>query len=90
MKADDIAVGIEDPQGKLVGLEFQTAGGQPLYYDHNGFYHSSENGDGRGKRFDIYHLKLPKDAKLVCWLLTSKSLISVPFKLTHLALPKKS
>ncbi len=70
VSANDLAIGISDPEGKLVGLEFQTADGRPLRYDHNGWYHS---GQERGKRFDVYKLgsNVPADAKLVCWLITS-------------------
>lgn len=82
----DLAIGISDPQGKLIGLEFQTADGKPLRYDHNGWYHSSKDS---GKRFDVYNLgpKIPADVKLVCWLITPRSLFKIPLKLAELPLP---
>lgn len=80
----DLAVRIADPQNRLVGLEFQTADGQPLRYDHNGWYHAAN--PAAGTRLDIYALKLPPDARLVCWLITDKSLQKLPFKLSDLKL----
>jgi TonB family protein len=74
----DLAIGISDPQGKLIGLEFQTADGKPLRYDHNGWYHSADT-DPPTKRFDVYNLgNIPADAKLVCWLITPRSLFKMP------------
>jgi len=87
MQADSLAVGIDDPNNHLVGVEFQTADGRPLRYDHNGFYHSG--GGTSGKRLDIYQLKLPPDARLVCWLITDKSLQKIPFEIHDLPLPKR-
>ncbi len=86
MEASDLAVGIDDPQGRLAGFEFQAAG-ESLYYNHNGRYHS---GASPGKRFAVYSLQasLPEDAIMVCWLITPKSLVKVPLRLEHLPLPR--
>ena len=86
VSAQDLAIGISDPHNNLVGLEFQTADGKPLRYDHNGWYHSDT---GTGKRFDVYKLgpSIPADAKLVCWLITPRSLYKIPLKLAELPLP---
>ena len=86
MEESDWAIGIDDPQGRLINLEFETVEGGPLIYNHNGQYHS---GGFPGKRFAIYHFnaKLPDSAILVCWLITPQSLIKTPFKLANLPLP---
>jgi len=84
----DLAIGISDPQGKLIGFEFQTVDGKPLTYDHNGWYHSADT-DPPKKRFDVYRLgpHIPTNAKLVCWLITPRSLFKMPLKLAELPLP---
>ena len=88
MTETDLAIGISDPQGKLIGFEFQTADGRPLRYDHNGWYHSADT-DPPKKRLDVYRLesKVPADAQLVCWLITPRSLFKMPLKLAELPLP---
>lgn len=84
----DLAIGISDPQGKLIGLEFQTADGKPMRYDHNGWYHSST---AAGKRLDVYRVgsNLPADTKLVCWLITPRSLFRQPLQIAELPLPDR-
>jgi TonB family protein len=84
LSTGDLAVGIDDPQGHLVGLEFQTADGQPLHYNHNGWYHSSNS---TGKRLDVYAVTLPPDAKMICWLVTERSLQKSAFIFTDIPLP---
>jgi len=86
VSANDLAVGISDPKGNLISLEFQTADGKAMRYDHNGWYHS---GQEPGKRFDVYTLgsRLPADGKLVCWLVTDRSLFKIPLKIAELPLP---
>jgi TonB family protein len=89
MEEGDIAVAIDDPEERLVGLEIQAADGSPLRYNHGGNYHSSGLQGSPGKRFDTYHLgtSLPDNARLVCWLITPGSLLKVPFHLDTLPLP---
>ena len=90
MPATVIGVGIQDPHERLLPVEFQDKSGAPLQYNHNGNYHSSR-GTGDGKRFDGYDLRtqFPADGKMVCWVMTDKSLESVPFKLSNVQLPSK-
>jgi TonB family protein len=89
MEEGDVAVAIDDPDERLVGLEVQAADGSPLRYNHNGQYHSSGLAGNPGRRFDTYHLgtDLPRDARLVCWLITSTSLLRVPFHFDRLPVP---
>jgi hypothetical protein len=88
MPASMIAVGIKDPQARLLPVEFQDRAGHPLRYNHNGSYHSSGQG---GKRLDGYDLgtPLPPGTKMVCWIITDKTLVSVAFKLSNVPLPAK-
>jgi len=92
MEGGDIAVAIDDPDEHLVGLEVQAVDGSPLRYNHNGQYHSSSLAGSPGRRFDTYHLAtdLPSDARLVCWLITSKSLLRIPFHFDRLPVPGMS
>ncbi len=89
MEEGDIAVAIDDPEERIVGLEIQAADGSPLRYNHGGNYHSSGYQGSPGKRFDTYHLGtgLPGGARLACWLITPGSLLKVPFHLDTLPLP---
>lgn len=83
----DFAFGITDPHGRLVAMEFQQADGSPIEYNHNGWYHS---GHTPGKSFSVYRVRspLPANARLVCWLVTAKSLVKLPLNLTDLPLPQ--
>lgn len=84
---DDVCTTIIDPHVQLIGSEFQTRDGGPLRYHHNGYSHSS---DGRGNfRVDTYRIPpmLPGDARMVCWLVTGKSLVTIPLTLKDIELP---
>jgi TonB family protein len=89
MEDGDIAVAIDDPGDRLLGVEIQAADGSPLRYDHGGWYHSSGLTGSPGRRFDIYHLgsDVPADARLVCWVITPTSLLKMPFHIDTLPLP---
>jgi TonB family protein len=82
----DYMVAINDPQGRMVGSEFEAGDGGPLTYNHNGAMHTGFN---TGARTDGYHFRapLPPDAHLVCWLITPRSLVTIPFKLHDLPIP---
>ena len=86
MNDRDVALAIYDPHGRLAGLEFQTMYGRALPYNRNGWSHYSV---GPGKRFSIYRLnsKLTDEVKLVCWLVTPKSLASYPLHAANIPLP---
>jgi RNA polymerase sigma factor (sigma-70 family) len=89
MADGDIAVAIDDPNDRLIGLEIQMADGGPLNYNHGGNYHSSGFPGSPGRRFDTYHIgtAFPNDARLVCWLLTPKSVLKIPFQIDKLPIP---
>lgn len=88
MGKEEIAVGLHDPHHRVVGLEFQAADGSTLHYNHNGQLHSERTAEG--KRFDVYDLRagIPAQIRMVCWLLTKKSVLTMPVKLTNISLPK--
>lgn len=83
----DIAIGITDPENRLVAWEFRTADGATLVYNRNGWAHIEH----RGKYLDFYRFEagIPSRLQLVCWLLTPKSLVPIPLKLADLPLPEK-
>jgi hypothetical protein len=82
----DYVVVIDDSQGRMIGSEFEAGDGGPLTYNHNGAMHT---GSFTGPRTDGYHFRapLPPDARLVCWLITPRSLLTIPFKLHDLPIP---
>jgi TonB family protein len=75
----DYILSIGDPQGRMIGCEFEAADGSPIIYNHNGFWHSQ---GASGMRSDGFHFEapLPADARLVVWLITPRSLVTIPFK----------
>ncbi len=82
----DVALAIDDPEGRLAGVEFQTMYGSALPYNRNGWSHFRAS---HSKRFSIYRLnaKLTDGVKLVCWLATPESLTILPLTLAHIPLP---
>jgi TonB family protein len=89
MNDRDVGLAIYDPHGRLAGLEFQTMYGSALPYNRGGW---SQYFVGPGKRFSIYrqNSKLTDDIKLVCWLVTPKSLASYPLHAVNIPLPATS
>jgi RNA polymerase sigma factor (sigma-70 family) len=92
MEDGDIAVAIDDPNDRLIGIEIEAADGSPLNYNHGGNYHSSGLPGKPGRRFDTYHIgaALPSNARLVCWLLTPKAVLKIPFQIDRLPIPASS
>jgi TonB family protein len=92
MDEDDIAVAISDPDSRLLSVEFQTREGLPIRYNHAGYYHSSEPIGHPESRFDVYHLapSIPAGARLVCHVITDKSLVSIPLHMENVLLPEGS
>lgn len=90
MKEGDIAFAIDDPGDRLIALEIQARDGSPLRYNHGGNYHSSLLPGHPGRRFDTYRLGsgIPADARLVCWLVTDKALLKIPFHVEMLPIPE--
>jgi TonB family protein len=89
MGPDDIAIGVSDPDSRLVSAEFQTSEGFALHYDHRASYHSGGTLKNHENRFEIYHLTepLPGDGRLVCLLATDKAVMSIPLPVETLPLP---
>jgi hypothetical protein len=85
---DQLGTKIVDPEGRVVGMEFQARDGGSLRYNHNGQSHFDYFGDGHFHVFGI-DAKVAADAKFVCWLITKKSLVKFPLKLNGVALPVK-
>ncbi len=86
MTDTDLALAIDDPEGRLVGTEFQTIYGAPVIYNHNGWAHLEKT---PGKRLSLYRLKskITDNIKLVCWLATDQSVWKQNFNYTGLPLP---
>jgi len=86
MNDRDVALAIHDPHHRLASVEFQTMYGGALAYNRNGWSHYSIS---VGKRFSIYRLnsKLSDDIKLVCWLVTPKSVATYPLHVVNVPLP---
>jgi TonB family protein len=89
MEDNDIAVGISDPESRLLSVEFQERDGRAIHYNHGGRYHSSEPMGHPELRFDVYHLDspLPPEARAVLLVMTEKSLLSAPLHLANIPLP---
>jgi hypothetical protein len=66
MDDNDIAVGISDPDSKLLSVEFQERDGRAIRYNHGGRYHSSEPMGHPELRFDVYHLDSPLPPSTGC------------------------
>jgi len=90
MGENDVAIGVSDPDSRLVSAEFRTSEGFALHYDHRATYHSVGTLKHHENRFEIYHLTeaLPVDARLVCLLATDKAVMSIPLPVQALALPE--
>jgi len=80
---NDITVQITDPNQKIVDMEFQDAAGKKIK---NNGSSSFGNGDKESKTF-MFSSKLPDDARLVIYLATPKTLVSVLFSLKDVYLP---
>jgi hypothetical protein len=83
-----IGVSVVDPEHRIVGMEFQAADGGALTYNHNGDGHSGGGAAGVGIHSYTIDRSALVDAKFVCWLITEKSLVRFPLKLTELPLRK--
>jgi hypothetical protein len=82
-KGDEIGYTISDPNKKVASVEFCSADGKPL--ESNGRFSS-----GFGGKKDVtinLSNKAPADAMVKIYLLTAKSVVSVPVKLSAVALP---
>jgi hypothetical protein len=83
MNDNDFALQVEDPDSKVVEIEFQDAAGKRL--ETNG--RSSSGGNELKTMFYNLRNKLPENAKLVIYLATPKALVKVPVALKDVPLP---
>jgi hypothetical protein len=83
MNDNDIALLVEDPDSRIVDIEFQDATGKKL--ETNG---RSSTGSHELKT-SFYNLrnKLPENVKLTIYLSTPKALLKVPVSLKDVPLP---
>jgi hypothetical protein len=80
---NDIVLRIKDPNRKIVDIEFQNASGKKVKDDG-----TSSNGENEETtRTFNFESKLPENTRLIIYLLTEKSLVSVPFSLKDTFLP---
>lgn len=83
MGENAVALQLSDKQGKLISIEFEDAAGKPI---------SRQGRSTMGSRDDQTQIlefenKLPADARMRVYLLTPRSVVSTPFKLTNIPLP---
>ena len=81
-KGDALGYKIKDPKNKVAAVEFCDAAGKPLKT--NG---SSSWGMAGSKEVTVNVDKLPEGATARIYLLTPKSLLTVPFKMDAIKLP---
>ena len=86
LEPGDVALSIWDPQERFLNVEFRGPAGQPLRYNHNGWWHSGSQGAHR----DVYRLgdEIPPGTEMVVWLKTDKSFLVAPLKVINLTLPE--
>jgi hypothetical protein len=84
VKAGDLAVAVADPRHRVMGVKFQTRDGQPLQVITPMGMSSSQ-----GVMITVYQFptKPTSEVSLVCYVLTPKSVVSVPLNLTNVPLP---
>ncbi|MDX2039871.1 MAG: hypothetical protein SF097_01420 [Acidobacteriota bacterium] len=77
-----IAMQINDPQSKLISIEFETADGKPIK-------RQGRMTLGSQPQTQIFEFaeKLPANARIKIYQLTPKSLTKIPFKVTNVPLP---
>lgn len=81
-KGDELGYKIKDPKGKVASVEFCTAAGKPLKT--NG---SSSMGFGGSKDVSVNVADLPQGVLAKIYLLTEKSVVTVPLSLDAIKLP---
>ena len=82
MSENGLAIQVSDPKKLLIGIEFEDPNGKTI--DQRG--KTTLGGEERTMLFD-FEEKLPETTRVKLLLLTSKSVIRVPFKLTNVPLP---
>jgi hypothetical protein len=82
METNDIAFNVTDPGSKLISIDIEDEKGKPI--ERNG--RMTVGGDPRTMIYNFKE-KLPATARIRLYLLTPKSVTTVPFKLTAIPLP---
>jgi hypothetical protein len=82
MGENSVAFQVNDPNARLISIEFETAQGKSI--ERNG---RMTMGDQPKTMIYEFDEKLPATARLKVYLITPKSLVKVPFKLTDVPLP---
>lgn len=82
MSENGIALKLTDPQKRVINVEFTDESGKPISSQGR----TSMGDDPRTMIFD-FEQKLPENAKLKVYLLTTGSVVKAPFKVTNVPLP---
>ena len=82
MEQNDIAFNVTDPGSKLISIDVEDETGKPI--ERNG--RMTIGGDPRTMIYNFKE-KLPSTARIRLFILTPRSLITVPFKLSSVPLP---
>lgn len=82
MGEHSVALQVNDPNARLISIEFETAQGKSI--ERNG---RMTMGDQPKTMIYEFGEKLPATARLKVYLITPRSLIKVPFKLSDVPLP---
>jgi len=82
MDENNIALRLDDKQSKVLSIEFEDAAGKPIRRNSR-----STMGDNPKTIIFGFEQKLPATAKMKIYLMTPKSVVSVPFKVANVPLP---
>jgi len=82
MEENDIAFNVTDPGSKLINIDIEDETGKPI--ERNG--RMTIGGDPRTMIYN-FKQKLPATARIRLYVLTPRSVITIPFKLTGIRLP---
>jgi len=82
MDENSIALRLDDKQSKVLSIEFEDAAGKPIRRNSR-----STMGDNPQTIIFGFEQKLPATAKIKVYLMTPKSVVTVPFKVANVPLP---
>jgi hypothetical protein len=82
MSENGIALQLTDPQKRIINVEFIDDSGKTISSQGR----ATMGDDPRTMIFD-FEQKLPENAKLKVYLLTTGSVVKAPFKVTNVPLP---
>lgn len=83
VRQGDLILALTDPHHRVMLAEFQTLDGEPLQTM------GRTSSTSSGGLITAYHFagKVPADIRFACYVLTPKSVVTLPFKLTNIPLP---